>query len=96
VPARDPIPRDLWLRLWQLDAEWDCSFTRCDARVYRDDGMLGSGLNFKRWWVVRIWRRAEPDKAVGACHPRLAEALAGALEVVEQMAGQQPATKSER
>ncbi len=42
-----------------------------------------------------MWRRGEPDKAVGASHPRLAETLEGALEIAEQR-GQQPAAKSER
>lgn len=43
--------------------------------------------------MVRMWRRGEPEQAVGASHPQLTKALEGALDVVEQMADQ-PAAKT--
>ncbi|MEZ6235071.1 MAG: hypothetical protein R3B68_12865 [Phycisphaerales bacterium] len=96
MPPREPIPRDLWLRLWSLDGSWDCSLVRCDARVEREEGRYASSLNFRRWWVARLWPTGHPDRAVGSSHPRLARALAGAVALAEQAQAQQPPAKRER
>jgi len=82
VPARArDIPQDLWRRLARLDGRFDFSFLR--TSVPTPGVRMGSGLNFTRYWVVKVIEPARPDWTMTVEAADLASALKGAVEMAE-------------
>ena len=84
-----PIPDSVWQRLAALDGRFDLALERRRAAPPR--GVMESGRNFERCWVVRVIDPADPRATVTCEAASLAEALREAVECVEQKLRPPPA-----
>lgn len=76
------VSAEIWARLARLDARCDFDFRRRDTAPAGQ--MHGSGRNFPRVWVVRIWDKAAGEGAALIVEDAwLGRALAAAVGMAE-------------